>query len=339
MTNLLTFQKNKRALVVLIVFFPLFAFAGHGETDDHDAHKVDPTFKGWISGLKKEALVKGISQKTIDEALSEPKLIKRVIELDRSQPEFKLTFEQYFKKVVDKRRVDRGRKMLVKNRELLAQIEKKFGVQPRFVVALWGMETDYGRITGGFSVIDALVTLAYDGRRSAYFRKELINALMIIDQGHISAKKMIGSWAGAMGQTQFMPSTFLSYAVDFTGDGKKNVWKNRQDALASGANYLSKSGWKGTQTWGREVKLTKPVKQTSFGLEMSKPISEWSALGVVGSDGKPLADSELDASLINLDGEKGRFFLIYNNYRVIMEWNKSTSFATSVGLLADAIGN
>ena len=322
-------------LSVLFISSPVYA--AHGEKDDYDEHRVDPTFAGWLSALKKEARVKGISQETLDTALKGVKPIPRVIELDRSQPEFKWTFEKYYKKVVDARRIKRGRKRYKDNQALLSKIEEKYGVQSRFVVALWGIETDFGRITGGFSVIDALVTLAFDGRRAAYFRRELLNALTIIDQGHVTKKAMTGSWAGAMGQTQFMPSTFLSYAVDYTGDGKKDVWKARPDALASGANYLSQAGWKSNQTWGREVQVPKDMDKSLFDIEKNKPLAEWRKLGVTGMDGKPVPDTQMDAALINLDGENGRYFLVYNNFHVIMKWNKSTSFATSVGLLSDEI--
>lgn len=331
-----------RITIFSALFLSLFVlssptFAGHGEKDAYDEHRVDPTFKGWLSALKKEAMVKGISEKTLDIALKGVRPIPRVIELDRSQPEFKWTFDKYYKKVVDKRRIKRGRKRYKQYQELLQQIENKYGVQSRFIVALWGIETDFGRISGGFSVVEALVTLAFDGRRSAYFRKELLNALTIIDQGHVTKKGMIGSWAGAMGQTQFMPSTFLSYAVDYTGDGKKDVWKARADALASGANYLSKAGWKPNQTWGREVKVPDDIDEGLFDIEKNRPLSEWSKLGIKGMNGKPIPDTQLEAALINLDGKDGRYFLVYNNYHVIMKWNKSTSFATSVGLLSDAI--
>lgn len=329
----------RHLIVFLLMIVTIPAYANHGENQAYDEHHVDPTFKGWLAALKKEARVKGISQQTLDVALDGVKPLKRVIELDRSQPEFKWTFEKYFSKVVDERRIRRGKKKLAQNREVLSQIEKKFGVQPRFIVALWGIETDFGRITGGFEVIDALVTLAFDGRRSAYFRRELLNALTIIDQGHVTKAKMTGSWAGAMGQTQFMPSTFLSYAVDFSRDGKKDVWNTRMDALASGANYLSQVGWKPNQTWGREVTIPASLDRKLIDIDKKKTLSQWAELGVKSIDGKPLSKTNMEAALINLDGEKGRYFLVYNNYFVIMDWNKSTSFATAVGLLADAIGN
>lgn len=325
-------------LIVCLIAHPV-AFASHPEPQESPDRSVDPTFAGWLAAFKKEALVLGISQATLDQALKDVKPIPRVIELDQSQPEFKLTFEQYFSRVVSKQRIKKGRELIRQNRDLLMQIQNQYGVQARFIVALWGMETDFGRITGGFSVVDALVTLAYDGRRSAYFRKELINALKIIDQGHTTPETMTGSWAGAMGQTQFMPSTFLSYAVDFSGDGKIDVWNTRSDALASGANYLSKVGWEKGYTWGREVMVPKGFDATLYSLDTVKSLNEWKALGVTRTNGQALPSGKIEASLINLDEEKGKYFLVYNNFKTIMHWNKSTSFATSVGILADAIGD
>ena len=197
-------------------------------------------FSIWIDNFKIRAEKSGISKTTIDETLNRVKLIPRIIELDRNQPEFTLTLSQYLRNVVSKKRIKKGISKIRENWELLETISNKYNVQPRFIVALWGIETDFGRVTGGFPVIDALVTLSYDGRRSKYFSKELINALKIIDQGHISYDQMVGSWAGAMGQTQFMPSSFLSYAEDYDKDGRKDIWGTKEDALASAANYINK---------------------------------------------------------------------------------------------------
>ena len=212
-------------------------------------------FNTWLDKLKTEAKRQGISQKTIDSSLIGIKPIPRVIELDRKQPEFTLTFAEYLKRVVSDRRIRIGKSKLKEHKELLRQISSKYGVQSRYIVALWGIETDFGRITGGFPVISSLATLAYDGRRSKFFRKELLLALKIVDGGHILAKDMVGSWAGAMGQNQFMPSSFHAYAVDYDKDGSKDIWKTLPDVFASIANYLSKSGWQADQTWGRPVRL------------------------------------------------------------------------------------
>ena len=220
-----------------------------------DAAETRPPFAEWVAGFRADARAAGIRDSTLDRALAGVEPIPRVIELDRRQPEFTLSFREYMDRVVPPARVERGRQRLVEHRPLLDQISAKYGVQARFLVAFWGIETDFGRQTGGFPVIAALATLAYDGRRSAYFRKELIYALEIVDKGHVAPEKMIGSWAGAMGQTQFMPSSFRTFAVDHDGDGRIDLWNSRPDVFASAANYLKRSGWKGDETWGRPVKL------------------------------------------------------------------------------------
>ena len=189
---------------------------------------ADADFDKWLEELRSDALADGISPATLDAALTDVALIPRVIELDRSQPEFTLTFAQYLDRVVPVSRQNRAKARLAEYRAMLTEISEKYGVQSRFIVALWGIETDFGRVQGGFSVIPALVTLAYDGRRSAFFRKELIEALHIIDDGHISENDMKGSWAGAMGQSQFMPSSFRQYAQDYNNDGKKISGAHRQ---------------------------------------------------------------------------------------------------------------
>ena len=210
-------------------------------------------------------------------------------------------------------------------------------MQPRFIVAFWGIETDFGRITGGFKVVPALATLAFDGRRGAFFRKELLHALRIIEEGHISAKQMTGSWACAMGQPQFMPSSFNGYAVDHDGDGRKDIWTTRDDVFASAANYLSRYGWRGDERWGREVRLPEGFDASLQGLKVKKPIADWAALGVTLRGGAPLPGKTLLASLILPGGKGGPAYLVYNNYRVILKWNRSHYFAIAVGHLADKI--
>jgi len=313
--------------------------AAHGEELKADLIPQGPSFKAWLEAFRQEALVKGVSEETLSKSLpliKEP--IKKVIKFDRNQPEFKLTFDQYLNRVAPKSRVKRGQRLLKKHNKLLTTIEEKYGVQKRFLVAFWGMETDFGRLTGGFNVLNALATLAYDGRRSKFFRKQLMNALFIIDAGHVEPEKMTGSWAGAMGQTQFMPSTFLAYATDFDGDGKINIWKSTADALASGANYLSNVGWNGDQTWGREVTLPKDIDKDLLDLKIKKKIAEWQELGVRRITGKDLPLVDLDASVVQLDDKTGRAYMVYDNYRAIMDWNKSKNFATAIGILSDRIG-
>ena len=296
-------------------------------------------FQIWLGKLRVEAEGKGISQSVLDEALAGIQPIPRVIELDRRQPEFTLTFTQYRDRVVPQSRIKKGRVKYQENRDLLEEIGGKIGVQPRFIVALWGIETDFGRVTGGFKVIPALATLAHDGRRSTFFRKELLNALQILQEGHIAPKEMMGSWAGAMGQSQFMPSSFLAYAVDYDGDGRRDIWTTRPDVFASAANYLAKSGWRADQTWGREVKLPRDFDFALADLKVRKPIGGWQALGVRQPDGGDLPTRQLSASIVL--PEKGKMspaYLVYSNYRTTLRWNRSTYFALAVGLLSDGIG-
>ena len=234
-------------------------------------------------------------------------------------------------------RIEKGRARLAEHREILGEVAAKYRVQPRFIVALWGIETDFGRYLGGFAVIPALASLAYDGRRSAYFRKELFNALTVIDQGHIAAKDMMGSWAGAMGQNQFMPSSFLRYAVDYDGDGRRDIWGTLADIFASSANYLSKVGWRGDQTWGRRVRLPEGFDRALIGLKVRKGLHDWQGLGVRRPDGRDLPTRNLRSSILLPGGANGSAYVVYDNFHSILRWNRSNLFATAVGTLADRI--
>jgi len=297
-------------------------------------------FSIWLEEFKIRAEKNAISRKTIDESLNKAKIIPRIIELDKKQPEFTLTLSQYLKNVVSNKRKINGISKIKENWILLENISKKYKVQPRFIVALWGIETDFGRVSGGFPVIDSLVTLAYDGRRGKYFSKELLNALRIIDEGHISYDEMTGSWAGAMGQTQFMPSSFLGYAVDYNNDGKKDIWKSKEDALASAANYLSKLKWNNNETWGREVKINDDFNliDEELTLKNKKKINEWQMLGVRRIDGTDLPKRNIEGYLIKInDNNKARYFLVYKNFKRILKWNTSNYFAIAVGMLSDSI--
>ena len=305
--------------------------------------RADAGFDAWLKELRVEAMGQGISQATLNSALDGVARIDRVIELDRSQPEFTLTFAQYLERVVPVSRQQRARARFNQHRALLTEIGAAYGVQPRFVVALWGIETDFGRVLGGFKVIPALVTLAYDGRRSAFFRKELLDALHILDEGHITASDMKGSWAGAMGQSQFMPSSFRQYAQDYNKDGNKDIWGTPADVFASAANYLARVGWRDDMTWGREVKLPATGNASAahamqfHDKKTKKTLPEWARLGVVSVDGAPLPTRALKARLVLPDGAAGRAYLVYANYEAILRWNRSNYFAIAVGTLADSM--
>ena len=308
--------------------------AGTAEAQEDGAE----SFEEWREGVRSEALALGISPATFDTAFAEVEPIPRVIELDRSQPEVTLTFAQYLERVVPESRVAKGRELLAQHRELLEPIGRKYGVPPRFIVALWGIETNFGQFLGGFPVIAALATLAYDGRRSAYFRGELLHALRIVEDGHITADAMMGSWAGAMGQSQFMPSSFVRYAVDHDGDGKRDIWGTQGDVFASAANYLVQAGWRAGEIWGRQVAPPAGFDHALTGLEVKKTLAEWQALGLRRADGGDLPQAAMSGSVVLPGGEEGPAYLVYGNYRTIMRWNRSFYFATSVGLLADGIG-
>ena len=295
-------------------------------------------FPRWLEGLRAEAASLGVRSATLDIALGGLKPIPRVIELDRKQPEFTLTFRQYMDRVAPASRVAAGRRKLRENRRLLEDVGRKFGVPPRVIVAFWGIESDFGRLRGGFPVIPALATLAYDGRRSAFFRRELMDALKILDGNHIRFVEMRGSWAGAMGQCQFMPSSFLAFAVDYDGDGRKDIWDTLADVFASAANYLARSGWKSDRTWGRPVRLPAGFDTKLADLGVLKRLSDWQRLGVRRADGGDLPRRELAASLVLAEGPGSAAFLVYGNYHAILKWNRSTFFALAVGSLADRIG-
>ncbi len=302
---------------------------------------ADADFDKYVQGLKQEAKQQGISEQVIQEAFADVAYKPRAVKADRNQPEKRLTLDEYIPRAAPAWKIKQARELYREHHDELVRIGKKYGVQPRFIVALWGVESNFGKFTGGYSVIDALTTMAYDGRREEFFRKETMAALTILQEGHIAARDMKGSWAGAMGQCQFMPSSFLSFAADGNGDGKKDIWGTEADVFASTANYLSKSGWDDNFTWGRQVKLPKGFDLSVQGRskDKAKTLAEWSALGVTRYDGSalPKMTKDIDAWLIAPDDENGRVYLVYNNYNVLMKWNRSYYFALAVSHLADLI--
>ena len=299
--------------------------------------EAPPPFDVWVVQLRQDARAAGISDQTLDGALSGLAPIPRVIELDRRQPEGRFTFQQYNQRVLSQSRIERGQQLYREHRELLDRVAADYGVQPRFIVALWGVESSYGSYYGEYPVIGALATLAYDGRRASFFRGELLKALQILDSGDIAVEDMNGSWAGAMGQSQFMPSSYHAYAVDYDGDGHRDIWTSLPDVFASIANYLAKAGWNDRHTWGRKVNPPSGLNGELVGLEMAKPLPEWQALGVRRADGADLPPVALDASLLRTDEGRGPSYLVYQNFRVLMAWNRSTYFGLTVGQLADLI--
>ncbi len=318
--------------VCLVVLLPVLGYA----LEDY-AMNSKP-FGLWVQEFKTEAGEKGIDEQLLNLAFHRLEPNNRIIELDRKQPEGTKTFTQYLRDVLPQSRIDKGRALYRQHKPLLDKIAGEYGVQPRFIVALWGIETNYGGYTGNFSIIEALATLAYDGRRSEFFRSELLKALQIVQDGHISLDDMTGSWAGAMGQCQFMPSSFLNFAVDYNGDGRKDIWNDLEDTFASIANYLSQSGWNDELTWGRPVQLPEKFNYALADGKSWEQLSSWQAIGVRRIDGSDLPDVPVEAAL-TLPGEKDETaYLIYRNYDVILKWNRSRYFATAVGTLSNKIG-
>jgi len=314
--------------------------------------KTQAEFQTYLSDLKQEAIAKGYDSKLIDDAFATASYKEKVVSADKNQPEVKETLETYLPKRVPQWKIDRARKLYAENKDVLEQVAKEFGVQARFIVALWGLESNFGTIQGGHNVISSLVTLAFDGRREALYKRQLWAALDILKSGHITLDKFKGSWAGAMGQTQFMPTSFNAYAVDYNNDGRKDIWTTKEDAFASIANYLKQEGWNDSLTWGRQVKLpenfdskyvlkrgTKTRKQwLEYWNDSERSLADWQALGVRKADGSDLPNVDVRAALVMPDDINGRMYLAYDNYKVFMHWNRSYYFATSVGYLSDRIG-
>lgn len=297
------------------------------------------SFEEYVEGLKVEARQNGISELVIEQAFDNVTHKPRAVKADKNQPEKKLTLDEYIPRAVPDWKVKQARELYKEHYAELSRIGEEYGVQPRFIVALWGVESNFGRFTGNYPVIDALSTMAYDGRREDFFRKETMAALQILEQGHIAVEDFKGSWAGAMGQCQFMPSSFLSFAADGNGDGKKDIWNTEADVFASAANYLSQSGWNDTYTWGRQVKLPKGFDMNLEGRVegKEKTLAQWNQLGITRYDGSALPQVNVNAWLTAPDNANGRVYLVYNNYNVLMKWNRSYYFALAVSHLADRI--
>lgn len=312
------------------------------------ASQAQPSFQDWLATLRTEALERGISEQTVSAALGSVEPLPVVIERDRKQAETTLTIDQYLRRRLTTRVVKTGRDMAVRHRTVLRRVSAEYGVPASVIVAIWGLESDFGRFTGTRPTIPALVTLAYDGRRSL-FREELFSALRIIDEDGFSVNDLKGSWAGAMGQPQFMPSSYLRYAVDYDKDGRRDIWTSLPDIFASTAHYLRANGWDTGVRWGREVSLTKAVV-TRVGeavpargagpcnavrsLSEPRPVNEWRALGVKLPGGRALPVSDLPASLVRLDH---RAYLVYRNYETLLAYNCAHPYALSVAMLADRI--
>jgi membrane-bound lytic murein transglycosylase B len=344
------FTEGSRLLLRFISAFLIFILAQGLGTRAETPENL-PDFPVWLEALRQEALAAGIRGEVLDAALTGVTPDMGIITRDRNQPEVKQSFADYAAARVNDDRIALGRERYTQYKELLVNVSKAYGVPAPMIAAVWGMESRYGSQPGTKLIVPALLTLAYDPRRSGYFRKELINALKILNDNDMPPGLMTGSWAGAMGQAQFMPSSYLAYAQDFTGDGGRDIWMSEADVFASIANYLKVSGWAGPISWGRAVKLPENFDDILVQKMIGPPadscalrnhagflsLNEWRALGVRRENGKRLPWSAAKASLVRPDGPGGPAFLVYENYRAILKYNCSDYYALSVGLLADEI--
>ena len=319
--------------VVLLTVFLMLALPVAAE------EKNEAGFKVWLQSLKQEALEKGYTAELVDKALDTATFRPTVVKADKNQPEKKITLDDYLATRVPDWKVRQAITLYLEHQSLLDEIGSKYGVQPRFIVALWGNESNFGKIQGNYPVFSAVLSLAYEGRREAMFKKQFYAALDIIRDGHIGIEALKGSWAGAMGQSQFMPVSFLNYAVDYDGDGRKDIWTTPADVFASIANFLAREGWDDDYTWGRQVKFVDGYDgvHSGFAKEDFVPLTVWQERGVRKFDLSDLPAAGIKASLIMPDGIDGRLYLVYNNFHTLMKWNRSSYFGVSVSYLADRI--
>jgi membrane-bound lytic murein transglycosylase B len=310
-----------------------------------DGQSAPLSFDAFLADVRTEALGRGIKAETMDRAFADLKPAPKVVARDRRQPEAVQSLDSYLAQRLTKSTVATARDMAAQHRIVLDRVEAEYGVPRELIVAIWGLESNFGRFTGSYPTVQALATLAYDNRRPL-FREELIDALTMIDRGLVTPEMMKGSWAGAMGQPQFMPSSFLKHAVDFNGDGSIDIWRSPVDVLGSMANYLKNRGWTPGERWGREVAVSRTAQaaidqqlpmrtdgcRATRTMTVARPLSAWSALGVTLIGGRALPTADVNASLVK--GAK-RSFLVYSNYDVIIDYNCSHSYALAAGLLSD----
>ena len=294
------------------------------------------SWQSWVADVRQEALKQGISESIFDSAFAgihEPS--RQVKGLARSQPEHRLTYNKYLNTRADKYRIIMGQRNYNQNKALLDKIGESYGVDPCFIVAFWGMESSYGTYMGDFPVIKSLATLAYDSPRKDFFRKELLLGLHIVNDGQVSLQQFKGEWAGASGQCQFLPSSWGKYAVDYDGDGRKDIWTSKPDVFASIADYMKQNGWRSGEPWAIHVKLPANFDNALQGKTIIKPVTEWNAMGVRTLDGKPLPYQHLNASIVQPNG--GPAFLAFPNYKMILRYNNSIYYAGAIGYIADKV--
>ena len=297
----------------------------------------EPAFADWLTAFREDALKAGVTSSTFDRSMRGLRPDDEVIAANESQPEFTRPVWEYLEGALSETRVARGQALLAENDALLGRIEQRYGVNRHVLVAIWGLESNFGSFQGTKSVIRSLATLGYKGRRMEYGRTQLIAALQIIQNGDITAERMTGSWAGAMGQTQFIPTTYNAHAVDFDGNGKRDIWNSHADALASAAHYLSQSGWQTGGNWGYEVRLPRGFDYATADMAISRTVGEWVEAGVTRMDGRPFPGGETGdkASIFLPAGHRGPAFIVLNNFRTVLSYNAATSYSLAVHLLAD----
>lgn len=332
-------NKPQHNIAITLVSIWFFVAPSHAMTPESLAKRISDNQSGFsqcLSELEVKAREAGVSEERINSEIPKLSFVKRVIELDSSQPEFVTTFPDYFSKRVNDWRITKGREMLVKHKEFLRGLTRKFGVPGHYLLSFWGLETNFGGYKGKMSTLDSLATLACDYRRSEYFTKELLLALKLMDSQGLSKDSMQGSWAGAMGHTQFMPTAYTNYAIDGDGDQQIDLWNSEKDALASAANFLWKLGWKPGLRWGREVTLPEDFDFT-LANKQYRPLNEWSSLGITKTDGGKLGELDIPARLLVPAGHQGPAFIAYHNFKIILRWNNSEFYGIAVGELATQI--
>ncbi|MBB2175732.1 lytic murein transglycosylase [Gluconacetobacter johannae] len=291
------------------------------------------SYAAFLAGVRAEALRDGLSASVVGRALALQAPNDKVLQLDRHQPEFTLTWAQYRQRVLTDKKIADGRSAAQARRALLTAVGQRYGVDVQPLMGIWGLESAYGTRIGTFRITDALATLAYDGRRASFFRSELMNALRILDHGDVEPERMIGSYAGAMGQPQFMPSAYLRYAVDYTGTGRRDIWTSEPDVFASIANYLGKCGWVAGEPWGQAVSVPAALGQDRLGRDRRMTLTDWMGLGVRRPDGSAFSRGDVTGAVIRPDGPGGEAFMVYRNFSVIRRYNPSDFYALAVGLL------
>ncbi|MCG5547721.1 lytic murein transglycosylase [Halorhodospira halochloris] len=330
-----TAKPQRNILTAVAIILMLFAFTTNPAAKAEKS--ADEQFAQCVQELGDELQEAGFSPSLVDKTLADVERRERIVELDRSQPETLQHFSEYLDNRVTEQRIERGRLIYDVYADLLWKIHDDFGISPRYLVALWGMETHYGAYFGQVPIVDAIVTLSCDERRPQFFRGELADIIALLEKGKLQTDQLYGSWAGAMGHTQFMPSTMRAHAIDYDGSGSIDLRDSVPDALASAANFLNEIGWRSGERWGREVSLSDDFEFQHLGLNEKLTVNEWSELGIRRADGSYLPDSEIEASLLLPMGRNGPAFLVYENFRKILRWNPSQSFALAVGYLADLI--